>query len=102
MTCFLIYPLQSSGYDEIFTNAGKIENKGMEVDLGYDIFQTEDFKINLTANWSYYRNKVLDLKELESIRLGGLSAVSGRAVEGYPLGVFWEQNFQGMMMDQYF
>ena len=43
----------SSGYDEIFTNAGKIENKGMEVDLGYDIFQTEDFKINLTANWSY-------------------------------------------------
>ena len=83
----------SSGYDEIFTNAGKIENKGMEVDFGYDIFQTEDFKINLTANWSYYRNKVLDLKGVESIRLGGLSAVSGRAVEGYPLGVFWGTKF---------
>ena len=56
-------------------------------------YQTEDFKINLTANWSYYRNKVLDLKGVESIRLGGLSAVSGRADEGYPLGVFWGTKF---------
>lgn len=83
----------SSGYDEIFTNAGKIENKGMEVDLGYEIINRNDFSINVNANWSYYRNKVLDLKGVESIRLGGLSAVSGRAVEGYPLGVFWGTKF---------
>ena len=79
----------SSGYNEIFTNAGEIENKGMELDLGYNIFSNNDFNISINANWSYYRNKVLDLKGVESIRLGGLSAVSGRAVEGQPLGVFW-------------
>ena len=83
----------SSGYDELFTNAGKIENKGMEVDFSYDIIQNDDFNVNINANWSYYRNKVLDLKGVESIRLGGLSAVSGRAVEGYPLGVFWGTKF---------
>ena len=83
----------SSGYDEIFTNAGEIENKGMELDLSYDIIKNDDFSINFSLNWSYYRNKVLDLKGVESIRLGGLSAVSGRAVEGYPLGVFWGTKF---------
>ena len=83
----------SSGYDEIFTNAGEIENKGMEVDFTYDIISINDFTISLNANWSFYRNKVLDLKGVESIRLGGLSAVSGRAVEGYPLGVFWGTKF---------
>ena len=62
----------SSGYDEIFTNAGEIENKGMEVDFSYDIFSLNDFKISLNANWSFFRNKVLDLKGVESIRLGGL------------------------------
>ena len=84
----------SSGYDELFTNAGEIENKGMEVDLSYDLFRNDNFSINFNINWSYYRNNVLDLKGVESIRLGGLSAVSGRAVEGYPLGIFWGTKFE--------
>ena len=92
----------SSGYDEIFTNAGEIENKGMEVDFSYDIFALNDFKISLNANWSFYRNKVLDLKGVESIRLGGLSAVSGRAVEVILLVFFGEQNLQEMMMTRFF
>ena len=84
----------SSGYDELFTNAGEIENKGMELDLGYDLVRKDNFSVNFNLNWSYYRNKVLDLKGVESIRLGGLSAVSGRAVEGYPLGIFWGTKFE--------
>ncbi len=43
----------SSGYDEIFTNAGEIENKGMELDLSYDIIKNDDFSINFSLNWSY-------------------------------------------------
>ena len=40
----------SSGYDEIFTNAGEIENKGMEIDLSYDIIKNDDFSIMILRN----------------------------------------------------
>ncbi|MEO1653257.1 MAG: SusC/RagA family TonB-linked outer membrane protein, partial [Bacteroidota bacterium] len=74
---------------QVYTNGAEIENKGIELDLGYTIIQTQDFSWIISANFTRVRNTVLDLRGVESINLGGLSAVNARAVEGQPLGVLW-------------
>ncbi|WP_224485390.1 SusC/RagA family TonB-linked outer membrane protein [Robertkochia aurantiaca] len=79
----------STGYASIYTNGAEIENKGLELDLGYRVFSTNNFTWDINANFTRVRNEVTDLAGIESLDLGGLSAVSSRAVEGQPLGVLW-------------
>ncbi|THD69260.1 SusC/RagA family TonB-linked outer membrane protein [Robertkochia marina] len=79
----------STGYASIYDNGAEIENKGFEFDLGYQILSTNNFTWNINANFTRVRNEVTDLAGIESLDLGGLDAVSSRAVEGQPLGVLW-------------
>ncbi len=86
----LDFPVANSrGYSDIYANGAEIENKGIELDLGYALIRTPDFSWDLIGNYTQVRNKVLDLAGVESINLGGLSAVNSRAVEGLPIGVLW-------------
>jgi TonB-linked SusC/RagA family outer membrane protein len=84
----------TSGYDNIFTNAGSLQNKGWEVDASYLVLKKKNFAFSVDVNWHRYRNMVLDLRGVESINLGGLAGTSGRAIEGQPLGVFWGSRFE--------
>lgn len=79
----------STGFDNVYANAGSIENKGIEIDMSYNIIKTKDWEFGLNANWTKNKNKVLDLKGAGSINLGGTAGVSSRAVEGYALGVLY-------------
>ena len=79
----------TTGYSSIYTNGAEIENKGLELDLGYKIINTNDISWSIDANFTKVKNKVTDLAGAESLNLGGLAAVSSRAVEGQPLGVLW-------------
>jgi len=79
----------STGFSRQYTNAGSIENKGFEIDLGADIIKNNNFNWNLSINWGTNDNKVTDLKGAESVFLGGFAGTSSRAVEGQPLGVLW-------------
>lgn len=86
----LDFPVANSrGYSQVYTNGAEIENRGFEVDLGYTVVQTQDLNLNFLATLTQVENEVLDLRGVESINLGGLSAVNARAVEGQPLGVLW-------------
>ena len=79
----------STGYTSIYTNGAEIENKGYELDLGYQIINSENFQWSINANFTQVKNEVTDLAGIESLSLGGLDAISSRAVEGQPLGVLW-------------
>lgn len=79
----------STGYSSIYANGAEIQNNGIELDLGYQILLTEDFSWSVNTNFTSLRNEVTNLAGIESFNLGGLSAVSSRAVEGFPLGVLW-------------
>ncbi|MBL7471421.1 SusC/RagA family TonB-linked outer membrane protein [Robertkochia sediminum] len=79
----------STGFAEIYDNAGEITNKGVEVDMGYQIISGEDWNWEIGGNYTRIRNEVTELRGIASLNLGGLAAVSSRAVEGYPLGVLW-------------
>ncbi len=78
----------STGFNNIYDNAGRMENKGLELELDYDIIRKKDFTLGVYANFNRNRNKVTDLKGVESVDLTTQS-ISSRAVVGYPLGVLW-------------
>lgn len=86
----LDFPIaNSTGYSSIYRNGAEIQNKGIELDLGYQILLTDNFSWSINTNFTSIDNEVTDLAGVESVQLGGLSAVNSRAVEGYPLGVLW-------------
>jgi TonB-linked SusC/RagA family outer membrane protein len=76
----------STGFNFIYANAGSIQNKGIELDLSYNLFSNKDWNFTADANFSKNNNKVLSLNGAGSINLGGTAGISSRAVEGYPLG----------------
>ncbi|WP_220392796.1 SusC/RagA family TonB-linked outer membrane protein [Chitinophaga lutea] len=51
------------GYESKYINAGKINNRGIEVSLNGTPVQTQDFTWDVTLNWSANRNKVVELNE---------------------------------------
>lgn len=79
----------SSGYTNMQDNAGEIKNWGVELDVNYDVIRKNDFTWTLGILWDRNRNMVSKLPDAESLNLDGLSGVSGRAVQGYQLGVLW-------------
>ncbi|WP_373331088.1 SusC/RagA family TonB-linked outer membrane protein [Salmonirosea aquatica] len=78
----------SSGFSQRYTNAGTMENKGMELDLNYNVLQKGDWEWNVFANWSRNRNEVTDLGGTEIVTFTG-GALSTVASVGYPLSSFY-------------
>src|SRR6218665_2644356 len=97
----------SSGYSERTGNAGMIENKGLEFNLGGSwIKRPEGFSWSSNFIWSAYRNKVLDLAGAQYVFLGGVTDGFSAAVKGQPLGVqwgkYWETDENGKyILDKY-
>ncbi|WP_343662637.1 SusC/RagA family TonB-linked outer membrane protein [Chryseobacterium mucoviscidosis] len=83
----------SSGYSTYYTNGPSVENKGLEVSLGYDIFKKENFSWDFTLNWAMNRNKVVDLNGVPDNSAMGSDYFSGNLTPtislGQPLGVFY-------------
>ncbi|MFZ4559810.1 MAG: SusC/RagA family TonB-linked outer membrane protein [Saprospiraceae bacterium] len=86
----LDFPVANSrGYSNVYSNGASIQNKGFEADLSYQFIATRNLNWEVTGTYTRVRNTVLDLAGVAGINLGGLSAVSARAVEGMPYGVLW-------------
>ncbi len=79
----------STGFTNMQDNAGEIKNQGLEVDVNYDVIKNNDLTWTLGLLWDKNRNVVSKLPDAESLNLDGLSGISGRAVQGYQLGVLW-------------
>ncbi len=77
----------SSGYSTKLTNIGTLRNRGIE--LGLDITPIEldnGFSWNIFTSFSRNRNKVLDMKGLDQIVVGGNSTVQVVHQVGMPVG----------------
>lgn len=79
----------TTGFDRTLDNFANIENKGIEVDLGYTIYDRNDLKIRTNVLYSRIRNMVTDLKGAEGQSIDGLAAVSNYITEGEPFGVLF-------------
>jgi len=54
---------RSSGFGGYYDNIGDMVNRGIEVELNADIFRTKNFKWNVGANLTHYKNKIKTMPE---------------------------------------
>ncbi|MBS1978578.1 MAG: SusC/RagA family TonB-linked outer membrane protein [Bacteroidetes bacterium] len=80
----------ASGFNQIWKNAASMENKGLEIELGYDIIKKGNFSWNITGNWSANRNKVTSMGGTDAQTVPGGGAYAGQSlIAGQPFGVFY-------------
>jgi len=84
-------PAETS-YDSKNINAAHLSNKGIEIEMGYDIISKTDFKWNLSGNFSANRNKVVSLAGSAAQTLPN-SYGGSSLIEGKPFGVFFGTDF---------
>lgn len=68
-----ITPLAPSGYSSENINAGNIQNKGIELTLGYNLIAGRHFSWNTTVNFSKNVNKVIDIDSKDGVNLVDLT-----------------------------
>lgn len=74
----------SSGFERQFINLGRIDNKGVEIDLGIDIFKTDDFRWNFRNIFTADESLVVKTTPTGA----DVNVTADRfAVEGRPFGV---------------
>ncbi|WP_125722412.1 SusC/RagA family TonB-linked outer membrane protein [Flavobacterium ustbae] len=93
---------QSSGFAVVYQNAAELVNKGIEVELGYNVFEKRNpFQWNINLNWAKNENKVTDISgNLDEISIEtAFGSIGYYAVKGQPLGSFygtkWQRNANG-------
>ncbi len=81
---------EAGGYT-VPKSAGKLSNKGIEVDLAYDVIRKKDFVWTVTNRFSYNKNNVDDLGGVLPYTVG-----TSYVVEGLPLGSHYEVRWAGV------
>lgn len=82
----------ATGFSEYITNAGELENKGIEITVGGTPVRTNDFLWNVNLNFTSNRNTVVSIRDdLPEIVVGylfgyGGSGVTMKYVAGQPVG----------------
>jgi len=79
----------STGYNKTTINAGSVDNKGIEAVVTIVPVRTQDWRWELTGNFTLNRSKVHDMpSDIKQIQTGGYSGGPGTfAINGKPLGI---------------
>lgn len=84
----------SSGFTTTFLNAATMESKGIEVSVNFTPFDSEDFRWDVTANYTKFTNIVTGLADgVENLFLGGFTTPQVRAVVGQPYGSIFGEDW---------
>jgi TonB-linked SusC/RagA family outer membrane protein len=79
-----------------FVNAGEVENRGFELELGHR-YRRGDFSLNSSLNLTTISNEVLSLgNNAQPIFVGGVA----RTAVGEPIGHFWVRDMIGIFQSQ--
>jgi TonB-linked SusC/RagA family outer membrane protein len=90
----------TAGYTSVITNAGEIENKGIEIVLNGAPVRSKDFSWETTVNFARNRNKVVSIVEgLKEIVVGDWFGYVGatatmKYIPGYPVGAIYGTSYQ--------
>lgn len=101
----------STGFTNILTNLGSLENKGIELEVGATVINTNNFRWNVSFNASKVQNKILKLPENqnENNRIGGFYVYDtelgdytwkGGLQEGGQIGDFYAYQQTGVYATQ--
>jgi len=88
---FVNQPLSgTTGFSSLYINAGKMQNKGLELNAKVDVIKTQDFGVTLGVNHSYNVNTILDLGAVNEFFLGTFVIR-----KGLPYGSHYTYNYLG-------
>jgi len=93
----------STGYDNIYTNAGQIRNSGFEFFAVYQK-RVNDWSYNIKLNGSTLKNKVIDVGD-PIVSTDGAGINEGwdnwsRTMNGYPIASFYGYRVEGIFQNQ--
>ena len=80
----------AGGYTTII-NAGKLGNKGVELDLGYDLIKNSKVTWTVKGNVGYNKNEIISIAGEQPYTSG-----TSRITEGLPLGSHFEVSWAGV------
>lgn len=94
-------PLQN-GFGSVPVNDGKLENKGIEIEVAYDIFNNNSFTWTTKLNWTRNKSMILEYGAnafIDGPTLGGnfFQVPSSRTFIGQELGLFYGYNVVGLI-----
>lgn len=107
----------SSGYTQVYTNYGEIENKGVEFSMNYRKQVNQDWNVGVVLTGSTLRNKVIKMgadlfsentaTTNDGSNIGPIGAPAGThwnghsiSREGYAVGSFWGYEVEGIYQSQ--
>jgi TonB-linked SusC/RagA family outer membrane protein len=93
-----VVPSHYTGFDRYITNAGSMQNTGIDLSVNTRIINNAAFKWDLGVTVSKYTNEVLDLKGAEYLT-DALGATI-QTKEGQPLGQFYGYKTNGVYATQ--
>jgi TonB-linked SusC/RagA family outer membrane protein len=79
----LILPLELSrttGLTNIEKNVGEVQNRGVELNLSYDLIRSKDFRLNVNGNFTYNDNKITKLTTQDTIVSGIIARIVGQPI----------------------
>ena len=97
--------LATAGTNPSSINGGTIENKGIEVALGWSDYG-KDFSYGITGTFAYNHNEVTEIANDEKIIHGPSNVLTQgmgemyRAQVGYPIAYFWGFQTDGIIQNQ--
>lgn len=83
----------SSAVATVAKNLGTISNRGFEINTDVDVFKNPNWRVNLAANASFVKNKVVTLPEQNK---DGIISGSYKIVEGKSRYEFYVYTFEGV------
>jgi len=99
-----ILGVYAPGSSAPIVNAGTVDNKGFEFQIGYDDEISDDFKFNINYNFTTLKNKVIYVASENGFVAGGSFGVGqdppSRMEVGYPIGYFYGLKMDGIFQNQ--
>ena len=97
-------PLQN-GFGSIPINDGTLNNRGLEIDIAYDIFKNENFSWTSKLNWTRNITKLVDYGANEFVNGPGIAANffqinATRSFPGEELGLFFGYKVIGLIQPE--
>ena len=77
----------TTGYSSGWGNIADMLNRGVDVDLSFDIIQTRDIYFNITTNFNYNYNEILSL--FDGVDYYTIENTGLRLEVGYPYGEYY-------------
>lgn len=95
----------ATGGGTMYINKGQVTNQGLEIGLSMNIINHSNFSWTMDCIYSHNRNMVVDLEDTKKISLGTqfagwINDETHFLSEGYPMGVFYGYQVEGVFADQ--